>query len=113
MLDIDFLALEYDGGRAVALVEYKSQHAKPQDPKHPSIRALVDLGDHAQKPVFAVRYSDDLSTFRVVPLNYIARDILAERTLMSELEYVTFLYRLRGRPVPPEVLTRICAEEAA
>jgi hypothetical protein len=29
MVDVDFLALEYDRGKAVALVEYKGERAQP------------------------------------------------------------------------------------
>lgn len=112
-VDLDFLMLEYDQGKAVALVEYKNQHAKPQKPKHPSFRAMADLGDRAQIPVFAVRYGDGLSWFLVVPLNYLARALVPERIRMSEMEYVTLLYQLRHREVPENVLAVLTNVRAA
>lgn len=97
MVDLDFLALEYDQGKAVAIVEFKNEHAQPQYASHPSYQAIIDLGNKASVPVFAVRYADDFVWWRVTPLNQCAKDALAERAEMSEKEWVTFLYRLRGR----------------
>lgn len=100
-IDIDFL--EYDRGKAVALIEYKHEKARQQKPSHPSFRALVDLADRASLPCFAVRYAVDFSWFVVVPLNGIAKDELSERVKMTEDQYVHFLYRLRGRIFPEHV----------
>ena len=104
MIDVDFLALEYDNGKPVALVEYKHEDADPQHSNHPSYRALCSLGDAAQVPVFGVRYAGDFSLWRVLPLNQVAKDILEYRYhQMTESEYVAFLYRLRGRDVPADL----------
>jgi hypothetical protein len=111
--DIDFLVCEYDRCRVAALIEYKNWKAKQISPQNPNIVTMRDLADRAQTPFFAVRYSEDLSTYYVVPLNYLANNVLAERTLMSELEYVTFLYKLRGRAIPLTVAATIGAREAA
>jgi len=102
-VDLDFLFLEYDKGKAVALVEYKHEKAAPQYPTHPTYQAMIDLGTRAGIPVFACRYANDFSTFTAVPLNEIARNHLAGKTLMTEKEWVTFLYRLRGYNVPDEL----------
>ena len=103
-LDIDFLLLEYDAGRAVAVIEYKHELARLQYPSHPSYRALVDLGDRAGLPVFACRYKTDFSLFKVVPLNTKAKGLLKEAREFLEPKFVEFLYGLRGRVVPAEVL---------
>lgn len=102
-VDLDFLFLEYDKGRAVALVEYKHERAAPQYATHPTYQAMIDLGNRAGVPVFACRYNDDFTEWRVVPLNGKAKEFLSERTAMSEIEWVTFLYRLRGYD-PPSTL---------
>ena len=96
--------LEYDKGKAVALVEYKHERAETATSGHPSYRALIDLGTRAGIPVFAVRYADDFAWWRVVPLNQCAHEYLAEPRQMVEDEWVAFLYRLRGAEVPQEVL---------
>lgn len=96
-VDIDFLLLEFDQGKAVALIEYKNEHAAPQHASHPSYKALIDLGDRAGIPVFAVRYADDFSWWRVSPLSRVARKYLTFTQTITETEWVQFLYRLRGR----------------
>ncbi len=99
-VDIDFLMVEYDKGEPVAVVEYKHENAPPQSPSHPSYRALVKLADRAGLPMLFVRYAADFSWFRVTPLNDCAMAILPARLTMTEQEWVTLLYRLRGREVP-------------
>jgi hypothetical protein len=104
-VDIDFLMIEYDNGSPIALVEYKNECAPTQYSNHPSYRAMIELGTCSKIPVLAVRYKSDFSTFTVVPLNKFAKDLLpgAERKDMTEYEYVTFLYRIRGRKLPKHI----------
>lgn len=102
-VDLDFLFLEYDNGKAVALVEYKHERAAPQFATHPTYQAMIDLGTRAGVPVLAVRYADDFSSWLVVPLNDKAKAALPERLTMTEREWVTFLYRLRGREPNPDL----------
>jgi len=102
-VDLDFLFLEYDAGKAVALVEYKHEQAAQQWPSHPTYLAMRDLGTRAGVPVFGVRYADDFSWWRVVPLNGDAKHWLPVPRKMTERGWVTFLYRLRGRSLPPNL----------
>ena len=102
-IDIDFLLLEYDKGRAVALVEYKHELAKIQYASHPTYQAIIDLGNRAGIPVFATRYKGDFTEWTVTALNGRGKVLLPERTVMTEREWVTFLYGIRGY-VPPEEL---------
>lgn len=106
-VDIDFLVLEYDAAEPVALVEFKNEHAAFADPRHPSYRALRKLADRAGVPFFGVRYASDFSWFRVLPLNRRALGRLPAKAVMTEEEWVSFLYRLRGRDPPPEVLEAV------
>lgn len=106
-IDLDFLMVEYDRGKAVAIVEYKHEWAARQFPHHPSYRALIDLGNRAGLPVLAVRYADDFSWWAVTPLNDAARQVISGREMLSEVEYVEFLYRLRGHVVPQRVLRQL------
>lgn len=103
-VDLDFLFLEYDKGKAVALVEYKHERAAIQHAIHPTYQAMIDLGNRASIPVFACRYKNDYSEWIVTPLNGIARKFLSERKAMTEREWVSFLYEIRGYSVPKEVL---------
>jgi hypothetical protein len=102
-VDLDFLFLEYDNGKAVALVEYKHEQAAPQFRTHPTYQAMIDLGNRAGVPVFGVRYASDFSWWRVCPLNEHAKQWLATRTRMTEHEWVTLLYTIRGRTVPADL----------
>jgi len=103
-VDLDFLFLEYDKGKAVALVEYKHERAVPQFATHPTYQAMIDLGDRAGVPVFAVRYAGDFSWWTIVSLNDIAKRWVPKRLeRVTEREWVTLLYQIRGY-VPPESL---------
>jgi hypothetical protein len=102
-LDLDFLMLEYDRGKAVAIVEYKNEHAAPQYATHPSYRALIGLGNRASVPVFGVRYADDWSWWRVTPLNDLARKWVPKQSLMTEKQWISLLYQIRGTEVPPDL----------
>lgn len=101
-LDIDFLMLEYDRGRAEAVVEYKHENAQEVRLGHPSVRAVVDLADRADLPAFLVRYADDFEWWYVTPLNDHARALLPQARKMAEAEWVEILYRCRGRELPLE-----------
>jgi hypothetical protein len=104
-VDIDLLLIEMNRAKAAALVEYKGELAQPQLPSHPSYLALTDLGNRAELPVFAVRYAHNFAWFRVVPLNAFAKRILPERKMMTERQFVTLLYNLRGVQPPEEIFT--------
>lgn len=106
-VDLDFLFLEYDRGKAVAIVEYKHENARPAYPSHPTYQAMIDLGNRASIPVFGVRYAGDYSWFRVTPLNPRAREYLHERQELDEAGWVTFLYQLRGYQVPVSVIENL------
>jgi hypothetical protein len=103
-IDLDFVLIEYDRGRASALVEYKHERAQPQYPSHPSYRALSDLGSKEGIPVFGVRYADDFSWFRVSPLNRRAKAFVRCQAVMTEREWVSLLYRTKGRRMPEDLL---------
>ena len=96
-VDIDFLMLEYDCGKASALVEYKNEFAAPQHKSHPSYQALIDLGNRAEIPVFACRYSTDFTNWRVTPLNRKAQEFCPTQRDLTEQEWVALLYKTRGR----------------
>ena len=109
-VDIDFLFLEYDHGRASAIVEYKNEHAAPQYASHPTYQAMIDLGNKAGIPVIACRYSDDFSKWKVVPLNDAAKKHIPQRVELNEQGWVKLLYKIRGYEVPHGVLDGIDTE---
>jgi hypothetical protein len=105
MVDIDFLALEYDQAKPVALVEYKAKGAAKPDLAKPSYRALRGLADIGKLPFAIVFYHPGLMVFWVIAGNEAARFAFPCQTVLSEYDFVQALYRLRKRNMP-EVLTR-------
>ena len=106
-VDLDFLFLEYDRGKASAIIEYKHERAAPQYASHPTYQAMIDLGNRAKVPVIACRYSDDYSTWQVTALNEEARRYIPERIICTEKEWVKLLYAIRGYDCPQSVLDAI------
>lgn len=109
MVDIDFLAVEYQNDYPVALVEYKEQHASEITPKPRGMRALGYLanGTRMDIPAFVVRYSKNSSVWSITPLNNCARKLFPEKQSITVVEYATMLSRLQGRKIPPEVLEEL------
>lgn len=101
-LDIDMLMLEYDQGKAVALVEYKHERAPTLRRSHPSVQAIIDLANRAGLPAFVVRYTDDFDRWYVIPLNEHARPLCPAEGSMTERGWVELLYRCRGRTLPED-----------
>lgn len=102
-VDIDFLMVEYDQGTPVAIIEYKHESAQ-WNLCHPNFSAIIRLADGCSIPAFMVRYGDNCDWFELWPINRFAREMNIMRTnRMSESEYVSFLYSLKGKAMPDEV----------
>lgn len=110
MVDIDFVVAEYDHCIPVAIIEYKHERANPRDfeSTHPSIKTLCAMADKAAIPFFVVIYSSDLLKFTVRPMNKLAiAKIPCEKVDRPQRQFVNFLYWLRGRKTPPEILEKL------
>jgi len=105
LLDIDgiFLGIEAKYKTPIALIEYKHELAPAQKITDWSFEVLSNLGTMAGLPVFAVRYADNWSWWNVIPVNKMAKEKLPQRKEMSEFEYVSFLYQLRGQNMPADI----------
>jgi len=104
MVDIDFIVVEYDLGMPKALIEYKHEDADLTQTHIRSLEALQVLADNSKIPFLMVIYKGDCSRYRIIPRNSFAKNWFPEETTLPEKEYVSFLYRLRGRVAPPEIL---------
>lgn len=113
-VDLDFLLIEYDNHIPRALIEYKNERATTflLDKLPSGIEAIKRLGNTASIPVFVCRYASDFSWMKVGAINKMAVDFLTVRVkLMSEYEYVKFLYSIRGRKMPESVRDKFdCSE---
>lgn len=111
-VDIDFLLLEFDHERPAAIIEYKHIGARKQRPSDPSYCALRDLATNYRGngkdgiPFFATRYSGSpyWREWNVIPLNDQAKFWVPARKLMSEEEFVTLHYHMRGRKPPRSLI---------
>lgn len=116
-VDLDFVLVEYHYARPCALVEYKHANARPTDPTHPTIRAIIALADGYREgplPCMVVRYERDPWTFRVVPLNGAAERLYGhtEGRPISEQDFVRSLYELRHRSLTTDdeqAIGRLCS----
>jgi hypothetical protein len=103
-LDIDFLMLEYDHGKAAALVEFKNENADRVRLEHPSMRAVIGLADNSAIPFFVVRYASDFTWYEVHPANVRAHEIVPNPTRLTEPEWIELLYFCRDRKIPDGLL---------
>lgn len=102
-VDIDFLLIEYDYGKACAIVDYKRKNPETVKHNHPNVKAMVDLGNRANIPVFITFYAKDFSWFYPVPVNKLAGQYFPENKIITEREWVILLYRMRGRELPQDL----------
>jgi hypothetical protein len=107
LVDIDFMVVEYDRREPVALISYKREDALPDSPAN--LEAFRRLGAKACLPTFEVRYASDFARFQPISLTVQAQQLMRgfEGCSMPELEYVQWLYWLRGRIPPADVLQRL------
>lgn len=108
--DVDFVCVEYDMKKVMGLFDYKRETAPwPPDEQDASLLALADLADRGRVPFFIVRYGRDIDWFEARCFSYQAHSAWASyhKRRMSELEWVTFLYKLRARSVPPAIAAKL------
>lgn len=105
-VDIDFLLVEYNNAWPVALIEYKEHRAYP--PKmSTNYTALSRLAGAAGLPFFVAYYQASQWWFQLYPMNEIASEIIETGQIMSEQEYVLFLYDLRNKVIQDHVLRNL------
>jgi len=109
-VDMDFLVVEYNCGKPVALIEYKLHSARPVDPRHPTytaLRYLADKHSDGALPFMIARYWPDIWAMRVLPMNDAAAQWFAPRETVSELEFVKRLYEMRRLTLDRNVISTL------
>ena len=109
-VDIDFVLLEFNHGRACALMELKAITANRANlnlSKNYSLRALSDLGSRAMIPAFLSVYCFNTWGYWVKPINDEARKYIDGWTDFTELEYVQLLYEIRGELLPEDIKVKL------
>lgn len=107
MTDIDFLAVEYSRKRAVMLVDYKAARPFPVNPQAANYTVLSQLASASGVPFVIVFYSPRLWWFYIHPMNSEAAAQFGRGVWMSEREYVSALYDLRGLPIPSQIAAQL------
>lgn len=109
-MDIDFL--EFHGGEPVALIECKHECAPVWDLDGKSARAFIRLAERAGLPAFYVIRAGDFSWWLVRALNDLARESLgATERRLTEPQFISLLYALRGLTLPSETAARTYCRE--
>ncbi len=114
IIDIDFLVIELKYSIPKAIIEYKEKSAKTFTLNDWQYKALSNLSNKAELPLFNVRYYiDNKEIFKgiITPLNKIANKYLKKQTKMNELEYINFLYAIRDMEVPNDATTTYWANK--
>lgn len=107
-VDIDFLMIEYDTGKPSALVEYKLRE-KPQefDYSSTSFAAIAELANNSHIPAICCQYNKDFTRFWPEAMNEYGKKWLPCRWSLTEEQYVSLLYALRGRHIPDEIKDKL------
>lgn len=100
-IDIDFLMVEFHAGQPVAIIDYKRYTGLIKNLNQKSIDAISTLANNSNIPFFVVFYWDDVWAFRITAINNIAKNTLQqykidENKILTEQQYVYFLYKLRN-----------------
>lgn len=103
-VDLDFLMVEYNFGKPVGLVEYKHHHSTAQpNLLHPTYRALTELANASGLPFIIAKYWPEIWCFRVLPVNDVAKKHFLMCEELSEMQFVTRLYRIRNMTISREL----------
>lgn len=109
--DIDaILLVEYSHGRIAALVDYKlGLERKLEDGEGHALATIAELASRGDIPGFVVKYGTDPWRFRVYPMPGYAQGLYphGRGELITEREWVTFLYQLRGIDALPADVARV------
>ncbi len=106
-VDLDFLMVEYNMGKPVALVEYKHFRANRPNVQHATYRALLDLANASAVPFYLAFYWPDIWAFEILPINDLAFTWFRDGETLSERRYVERMYQMRGRLVELAVIARL------
>jgi hypothetical protein len=109
-VDLDFVVAEYNIGKPVGLVEYKHYMAQIPNVLHPTYRALTALADGYKEgplPFLIAFYWPDVWAFKITPVNEYAKGHFYIGEMLTELEFVRRLYKLRSLVLTDYLMKRL------
>jgi len=88
--DVDFILIEYDHGKAVALIEYKNYKSTTSGTFLESTghKALAELATSSKRPAFLVWYSDNFDWYIIHSLNKFAENQLLQSNYHPRFQYM-------------------------
>lgn len=105
-VDIDFLLVEHSFGKPAALIEYKF-HLATLNFSHANYMALGALADSAGIPFIIALYWPDSWSFKIHPMNDLAKLYFEDGQILSEEEYVKKLHHLRRVSMNQELIGKL------
>lgn len=119
-VDIDFLMIEYNYSKPVALVEYKHCRALNSNPpiniNHPSFKALRQLADDTDIYCILAFYWPDDWKFKIEPINEKSILFYADEYgfyeqndcyFLTEQQFVSSLYKMRETEISKQILSKL------
>ncbi len=116
-MDVDFMLIEYDRLKAVAIIDYKHENSTINT-NSAGARVMANLADRAGICAYIVVYghseydknglwaapteNSDM-WFQVIALNAEAMEHQPRKQKLTEVEYVSWLYEARGRVIPAKL----------
>ena len=102
-LDLDFVMVEYDYGKPMAIVEYKNERAQYHRKDSNGYKAVALLASNSKIPFIGCIYTSDLCWYAATALNEQATIFIPRPLRMTEFEWVELLYEIRGRDMPSDL----------
>ena len=103
MVDIDFLAVEYNRNLPVALIDYKASLPYTINLQASNYATLAGMATRLAIPFMVAFYSPTYWWFNTLAGNDLARNTVGQSRWFSEREYVALLYQLRKLPLPTDL----------
>jgi hypothetical protein len=116
-MDVDFMLIEYDRLKAVAIIDYKHENSTINT-NSAGARVMANLADRAgiiacivvyghseydKNGLWAAPTENSDMWFNVIPLNAEAIERQPRKQKLTEVEYVSWLYDTRGRVIPAKL----------
>jgi len=106
MIDMDFVAVEFESLVPRGVCEYKHANTRFSDEelrRKAGVRVVRALGEMAGIPAWIAVYNPANWAFRVVPLNAGAEALFGAERVLTEADYVARIYELRAAEIPDDV----------
>lgn len=97
-----FPMIEFDRFKVKSLINFTppSHLLAQEDTNAPEFKLWTSIGDACEVPALSVVFEPSLGWFKTYPLNHMALKYCSVGQYFSEVEFVDFMYRIHGQPMP-------------